>query len=96
MAFKRGLSSMARQHSAPLLLNWFKTYSKHGEELSVAQPFNISYRKVGGLRFVKIGRLTFMWCVSRAYRPLSPAGSRRQSKRGNHAHSQLLLTYSPE
>jgi hypothetical protein len=57
---------------------------------------NVSYRKHGGLRFLKVGRFTFMWCVSRAYRPLSPAGSRRQSKRDNHAQSQLLLTYSPE
>jgi len=32
---------------------------------------NISYRKVGGLRFVKLGRLTFMFCLSRAYRPLA-------------------------
>lgn len=31
---------------------------------------NISYRKVGGLRFVKIGRLTFSWSVSREYRSL--------------------------
>lgn len=32
--------------------------------------FNISARKVGGLRFLKIGRFTFMFCVSRRYRPL--------------------------
>lgn len=31
---------------------------------------NISYRKVGGLRFVKLGRLTFMWTVSKQYRSL--------------------------
>lgn len=31
---------------------------------------NISTRKVGGLRFIKIGRLTLMLCVSKAYRPL--------------------------
>jgi hypothetical protein len=31
---------------------------------------NVSTRKVGGLRFVKIGRLTMMFCVSRQYRPL--------------------------
>lgn len=34
---------------------------------------NVSYRKVGGLRFIKIGRLTLMWCVSRQYKPLLPA-----------------------
>ena len=32
---------------------------------------NISYRKVGGLRFVKIGRLTVSWSVSRQYRDLN-------------------------
>ena len=32
--------------------------------------FNVSTRKVGGLRFVKIGRLTVSWSVSRAYKPL--------------------------
>jgi hypothetical protein len=31
---------------------------------------NISYRKVGGLHFIKLGRLTFMLCLSKAYRPL--------------------------
>ncbi len=25
----------------------------------------MSYKKVGGLRFVKLGRLTFMFCVSK-------------------------------
>lgn len=33
--------------------------------------FNISFRRVGGIRFLKIGRLTFSFCVSRAYRPLN-------------------------
>jgi hypothetical protein len=32
--------------------------------------FNFSTRRVGGLRFVKIGRLTFMFCLSREYRGL--------------------------
>jgi hypothetical protein len=32
--------------------------------------FNICARRVGGLRFFKIGRLTVMFCVSRDYRPL--------------------------
>jgi hypothetical protein len=32
--------------------------------------FNFSTRRVGGLRFVKLGRFTFMFCVSREYRPL--------------------------
>jgi hypothetical protein len=32
--------------------------------------FNISARRIGGLFFVKVGRLTFMVCLSRRYRPL--------------------------
>lgn len=31
---------------------------------------NISTRKVGGLRFVKFGRLTVSFCISREYHPL--------------------------
>jgi hypothetical protein len=30
---------------------------------------NISYRKVGGLRFLKIGRLTLSWALAERYRP---------------------------
>jgi hypothetical protein len=45
-----------------------------------------SYRKIGGIHFVKLGRLTFMWCVSKR-------------KRVNyHAHNPrtqpLLLTHN--
>lgn len=32
--------------------------------------FNFSYRKVGGLRFIKLGRLTFSWSIAAAYRPV--------------------------
>jgi hypothetical protein len=35
-----------------------------------SKMFNICTRKVGGLRFIKLGRLTFMFCLSREYRPL--------------------------
>lgn len=30
---------------------------------------HFSTRRVGGLRFFKLGRLTLMFCVSRRYRP---------------------------
>ena len=30
--------------------------------------FNISTRKVGGLRFLKIGRFCFSFCVTREYK----------------------------
>jgi hypothetical protein len=31
---------------------------------------NISTRRVGGIRFVKIGRFCFSFCVTRRYRPI--------------------------
>jgi hypothetical protein len=31
---------------------------------------NVSTRKVGGLRFVKLGRFTFMFCLSKEYKAL--------------------------
>ena len=31
---------------------------------------NFSCRKVGGLRFIKLGRFTFMWTISKEYKPL--------------------------
>ena len=34
---------------------------------------NVSYRKVGGLRFLKLGRMTFMFCLSRQYKSLHNA-----------------------
>jgi hypothetical protein len=36
--------------------------------------FNVSTRRVGGIRFVKIGRFTFSFCISRSYRPLYQDG----------------------
>jgi hypothetical protein len=36
----------------------------------MAKIFNISTRKVGGIRFLKIGRFCFSFCVTREYRPL--------------------------
>lgn len=38
--------------------------------------FNIQYRKVGGLRFLFVGRLTFMFCVSRSRSVTRYDGSR--------------------
>lgn len=31
---------------------------------------NVSYRRVGGMRFLKLGRLCLSWCVTRTYVPL--------------------------
>ena len=36
----------------------------------MASAFNISWRKVGGLTFVKLGRITLMFCLSKEYKPL--------------------------
>ena len=35
--------------------------------------FNIDYRRVGAIRFLKLGRVTVSWSVSRRF---SPIGSR--------------------
>ena len=40
------------------------------QPISTSPWLNISTRKVGGLRFIKLGRFTFMVCISRAYNPL--------------------------
>lgn len=34
---------------------------------------NISYRRVGGLRFLKVGRFMFSFCVSSQYRAIKGA-----------------------
>lgn len=38
--------------------------------------FNVQFRRVGGLRFLKLGRLTVSWSVSREYRPLKGTAAR--------------------
>ena len=32
--------------------------------------FNFSFKKVGGLRFIKIGRLTLSYSIAKSYRPI--------------------------
>jgi hypothetical protein len=32
--------------------------------------FNFSTRRVGGLRFIKLGRFCLSFCVTRQYRPI--------------------------
>lgn len=32
--------------------------------------WNVSYRKVGGIHFMKLGRLSFSFCLTRNYRPI--------------------------
>jgi len=38
--------------------------------------FNVSYQKVGGLHFLKLGRITLMFCVSKP-RAIMPPEDRR-------------------
>jgi hypothetical protein len=35
--------------------------------------FNFSTRRVGGIRFVKLGRFCFSFCITRQYTPLNRA-----------------------
>lgn len=37
---------------------------------AILAALRVSYRKVGGLRFLKIGRLSLSVCVARSYRPI--------------------------
>jgi hypothetical protein len=54
--------------------------------MEVYSVINISYRKVGGLRFLKIGRLTLMFCVSKEYRPLKKTLSHADLSAAELAH----------
>lgn len=38
---------------------------------------NIATRRVGGIRFVKIGRLTFSFCLSREFKPFTYQAPKR-------------------
>ena len=41
-----------------------------GRAITKTRAWNLSTRKVGGLRFVKLGRICFSFCITREYRPL--------------------------
>jgi hypothetical protein len=43
--------------------------------LACPRIWNVGYRKIGGIYFVKIGRLFFSFGVSRHYRPLHKEGN---------------------
>ena len=45
-----------------------------------ASPINFATQRVGGLRFIKLGRLTLSFCVSRKYRPM-PRRAKPQAPR---------------
>jgi hypothetical protein len=54
--------------------------------------FNISYRKVGGLSFIKIGRLSLSFSVAPEYRPIgSSAEARQAAKAARQARLQRKL-----
>ena len=47
------------------------TYLAEYVAASIREPiFNVCYRRVAGIRFLKIGRLTFTFSVARDYRSL--------------------------
>lgn len=39
----------------------------------IVDMFNVSYKKNGGMRFLKIGRLCVSWCVTKQFRPMKAA-----------------------
>lgn len=43
--------------------------------------FNISYRKVGGIRFLKLGAITLTLCTSSAYKPVKGTGPQANAAR---------------
>jgi hypothetical protein len=45
-------------------------FERVGRLLAGVTVLNISTRRIGGLRWIKFGRLTIALCVSREYRPL--------------------------
>lgn len=47
------------------LARWLNAYCAFA-----ATVINADYKRVGGIRFLKIGRFTFSFCVSRSYRPI--------------------------
>jgi hypothetical protein len=44
------------------------------------QMLNIATRKVGGIRFVKLGRLTFSFCISREFKPFAEARPAKRAR----------------
>lgn len=54
--------------------------------------FNISIRKVGGLTWLRIGRLTLAFNVAPAYRPLGSGERKAKAKR--YTERQLIKAYN--
>lgn len=46
----------------------------------MAQALNIASRKVGGMRIIKIGRLTLSFSVSREFRPFAKEAKPRKRR----------------
>lgn len=44
--------------------------TRRAHNLGIANFFNISTRRIGGLRFVKVGRFCFSFCVTAEYKAL--------------------------
>lgn len=62
-----GLAWTACAMALASLIGWL--VATHGDE--VREPMlNVQARRIGGLTFIKIGRLNLSFSVSRAYRPI--------------------------
>jgi hypothetical protein len=58
------------------------------------QPLlNISTRKVGGIRFLKIGRFTFSFCVARSAKPIKRARPKARANDPERRMNELLARY---
>lgn len=50
---------------------WFPVAVMLLMELALWANWNISTKKVGGLRFIKLGRICFSFCVTKQYKPMA-------------------------
>ena len=53
---------------SPLAQYWLLRRSEHNR--TEPNMFNISTRRIGGIRFFKIGRFCFSFCLTQQYRAL--------------------------
>ncbi len=57
--------------------------------------FNFSTKRVGGLRFVKLGRLTISFSVARDYRALDQETPKRRRRNRRQPHAPLGVVEVP-
>lgn len=58
------------------------------------QPLiHFSTRKVGGIRFVKIGRLSFSFCLAKSAKPIKSARPRARANNPERKMREFLARY---